>query len=207
MSPSDTREKIVAQARTLFAEKGFDGATTAAIARRAGIAEGTIYRHFGSKEELFLACVAPALEADFIDQSLERIGTATDLPGMIRAAVAARVQLVQENLESFNILFGEMSYHPELAERYFQRYFVVWAEKAAPVFLRVMASGQVKHPPNFLIFGLGMTVMIWSMLTFRDRMGAFPLPLPIAGTTANLLDDLTDFVLYGIAGQPPGGEV
>jgi AcrR family transcriptional regulator len=45
-------------AAELMLETGFDGMTTAAVARRAGVAEGTIYRHFPSKEALAEAVFA-----------------------------------------------------------------------------------------------------------------------------------------------------
>lgn len=47
-----TREAITAAALELFAERGFHGTAVPDIARRAGIAAGTIYRHFDSKEQL-----------------------------------------------------------------------------------------------------------------------------------------------------------
>jgi len=47
-----TLEKIEAVALTLFAEKGVDRTTIGDIAGAAGIAEGTIYRHYAGKEEL-----------------------------------------------------------------------------------------------------------------------------------------------------------
>ncbi|HTS89826.1 MAG TPA: TetR/AcrR family transcriptional regulator [Gemmatimonadales bacterium] len=47
-----TRERLVRAAMELFTTTGFLGATTPTIAERAGVAEGTIYRHFKSKEEL-----------------------------------------------------------------------------------------------------------------------------------------------------------
>jgi AcrR family transcriptional regulator len=46
------RERIERAALELFAEQGVEGATTRDIARRAGLAEGTLYRHFATKEEL-----------------------------------------------------------------------------------------------------------------------------------------------------------
>ena len=49
-------EQIVDAARDTFLEHGFT-ATTAEIARRAGISEGTIFKRFGSKEELFARTV------------------------------------------------------------------------------------------------------------------------------------------------------
>lgn len=47
-----TREAILEAALGLFADRGFAGTSVPAVAERAGIAAGTIYRHFVSKEEL-----------------------------------------------------------------------------------------------------------------------------------------------------------
>jgi AcrR family transcriptional regulator len=49
-----TRERLLAAARDLIEEGGYAGASVAAIADRAGVAAGTLYRHFPSKAELFL---------------------------------------------------------------------------------------------------------------------------------------------------------
>ena len=53
--PAPTRDRILRAAMELVSEDGFRAATTAAIARRAGVAEGTLYRHFDSKDGLFVA--------------------------------------------------------------------------------------------------------------------------------------------------------
>lgn len=50
--PITKRNSIARAALELFVEKGVEGATTREIARRAGAAEGTMFRHFASKEEL-----------------------------------------------------------------------------------------------------------------------------------------------------------
>lgn len=47
-----TRQRLLRAALELYTSIGFRGTTTPMIAERAGVAEGTIYRHFGSKEEL-----------------------------------------------------------------------------------------------------------------------------------------------------------
>jgi AcrR family transcriptional regulator len=47
------RERIVAAARALIARGGYREAQVAAVAARAGVATGTVYRHFPSKAELF----------------------------------------------------------------------------------------------------------------------------------------------------------
>src|SRR5262245_22297516 len=55
--PAEKRARVMDVARTLFAERGYAATTTADVARRAGVSEGILYHHFGSKEGL-LAAVA-----------------------------------------------------------------------------------------------------------------------------------------------------
>lgn len=49
-----SQEKILKEALSLFQKKGFEGATTKEIARRAGVAEGTIFNYFKTKEDIAL---------------------------------------------------------------------------------------------------------------------------------------------------------
>ncbi|MEV4423647.1 TetR/AcrR family transcriptional regulator [Patulibacter sp. NPDC049589] len=49
-----TRERLLRSAREVVESGGYAGASVAAIALRAGVANGTLYRHFGSKAELFV---------------------------------------------------------------------------------------------------------------------------------------------------------
>jgi len=51
-SPSKTREKIVSAAMELFAKKGFDKSTVDEIVAKAGVAKGTFYLYFKSKDDL-----------------------------------------------------------------------------------------------------------------------------------------------------------
>lgn len=55
---AERRTMILDQAEAVFLEDGFQGASMAAIAARAGCSKGTLYNYFISKEELFVACVA-----------------------------------------------------------------------------------------------------------------------------------------------------
>lgn len=57
-----SRAKIRAAARSLFRERGFDGATLRAIAARAGMGASSIYRHVQSKEELLIEELAEMQE-------------------------------------------------------------------------------------------------------------------------------------------------
>lgn len=55
------QEKLLRAALEVFAEVGFEGATTREIASRAGVAEKTLFQHFGSKSGLFTEAAQPLL--------------------------------------------------------------------------------------------------------------------------------------------------
>jgi AcrR family transcriptional regulator len=49
-------EQIILSSIEVFARTNYENATTAMLASEAGVAEGTLYKYFASKKELFLAC-------------------------------------------------------------------------------------------------------------------------------------------------------
>jgi len=59
----DTRERIAAAARALFAERGFDQASVRAIAGRAGVDPALVHHYFGTKQRLFLEAVDFPIDA------------------------------------------------------------------------------------------------------------------------------------------------
>ena len=64
-----TRRRIVETARNLFIENGFEQTTTRDIAAAVGIATGTLFNYFSTKEALAMTMVAQALDeakTDFI---------------------------------------------------------------------------------------------------------------------------------------------
>ena len=54
------RQAVLETACRVFSSSSYRGATTADIAREAGISEPILYRHFGSKRDLYLACLEHA---------------------------------------------------------------------------------------------------------------------------------------------------
>jgi AcrR family transcriptional regulator len=60
MSADARRAAVLDTACRVFSRSSYRGATTAEIAREAGISEPILYRHFGSKRDLYLACLDEA---------------------------------------------------------------------------------------------------------------------------------------------------
>lgn len=77
-SSSHTKAKILASARKLFAERGFKGTTTVAIAQHAGVNEALIFRHFPTKRDLHTAILQDRLEGE----ALVRLVKAAECPNL-----------------------------------------------------------------------------------------------------------------------------
>ena len=75
--PADERRQaLIAAALRVFSERSYARATTAEIAREARISEPILYRHFGSKKELYFACLDDAWTGlrDSLRASVDELG-------------------------------------------------------------------------------------------------------------------------------------
>lgn len=89
---SNPRERILSVALQVFAERGFDGATTVEIARRAQVSQPLVHYHFDSKEVLWRAAVDHGfspLRAVYVGaaEEMRDIGTLARLKIMVRRVV------------------------------------------------------------------------------------------------------------------------
>lgn len=74
----DRPGELISAALVLFAERGFAATKLSDVAARAGVAKGTVYRYFDTKEDLFRAAVRDALSVNV--QAFEKAVAATDAP-------------------------------------------------------------------------------------------------------------------------------
>lgn len=74
----DTRRRLLDAARSLVKEGGYGGAPVLAIAERAGVAAGTLYRHFASKEDLFVELFTSACASE--EEAMRRAVDALPAP-------------------------------------------------------------------------------------------------------------------------------
>jgi len=63
---AETSQRIISAALQLFGQVGYSQATTRAIADAAGINEVTLFRHFGNKKNLLMACMQAFNESSFV---------------------------------------------------------------------------------------------------------------------------------------------
>ena len=101
------RERIIEAAAKLFGEKGYHDTTTAEIAESAGVAAGTIYIYFSSKEELLVAVFEEFLgkHMERLREGVERESTAKDK--LIRLLTLG-LELMQDNPDSARIFLSQL---------------------------------------------------------------------------------------------------
>jgi AcrR family transcriptional regulator len=98
----EVRSRVLAAAATVFAQRGFSGASIDEIAAEAGFTKGAVYSNFASKDELFLALMDVEVKAR-VDRVLANASTDQ------RAAIAIGDRLAQVSMEQpdWQLLFLE----------------------------------------------------------------------------------------------------
>lgn len=112
--------QILDAAAAVFAEKGFHATTTRDIARRAGIAEGTIYTYFTTKTAILMGIferMKAAVLADGLPPPAD-----SDMPTIIRTMLQHPwMELKTDNFALFRIVISEMLVNEELRGLYYDQ--------------------------------------------------------------------------------------
>lgn len=96
---AETRDRVIAAARALFMEVGYEAATVRAIASRAGVAPGSIFTTFESKSELLMEIILRRMQATEQEVRAAAAGAATPLAALVAAARRSyEVQLQEPRL-------------------------------------------------------------------------------------------------------------
>jgi len=178
------KQKSILQASIrLFAEKGFHASSTAEIAKEAGVAEGTIFRHYKSKKDILLAVVAPVLvkfAAPFVLRDVRTIlATRENKPfaQLLTELYRNRLELLQANEKHFRIILQEAFFHEEIREALISTVFHEARNIALPLIEARIASGELRQLPSDAVFRMMVSSMLGLFLfkhvltpeQFRER--------------------------------------
>ncbi|MFC0523559.1 TetR/AcrR family transcriptional regulator [Pontibacillus salicampi] len=163
--------QILQAAVEMFAEKGYASTSTSEIAKRAGVAEGTIFRHYKTKKELLYSIVspmivqfaAPLFARHFIDDVLERDHEGFE--DFLRHAFRNRYNFVKENAPFLKIIIQEVAFQPEMQ----QRFKALFAEKLLPsvqkVVIHFQEKGELADIPPETVIRILLTNIVGMLLT------------------------------------------
>ena len=150
---TDKQIKIVQAAVEIFSEKGFAGSSTSEIAQKAGVAEGTIFRHYKTKKELLLSIVAPMMTkliAPFAVKDFTKVLEA-DYPSVeqfLRAITVNRLEFARKHFPVIKIFMHEIPFHNELREQFKETVAVLVLEKAYKAIRHFQKQGQIIDLPT-----------------------------------------------------------
>jgi AcrR family transcriptional regulator len=98
--------EILGAARRLFARRGYAAANIEEIAEAAGIAKGTIYLYFPSKEAIFAGVLESDLET-LTTETIDAMSPAATLEDRLRAFLDVRVRYMQQRQEFLRVYLAE----------------------------------------------------------------------------------------------------
>ncbi|MUG68284.1 MULTISPECIES: TetR/AcrR family transcriptional regulator [Paenibacillus] len=116
---TEKQKKIILAAIQSFAEKGYASTSTSEIAKSAGVAEGTIFRHYKTKKDLLYSIIEPMLKkfiAPFVIKDMEKVLNEkhASFEDFLRAMIENRISFLSKNMLLFKILIQEIPFQPEL---------------------------------------------------------------------------------------------
>ena len=168
---AERRQAIVEAAMTVFSTGSYSGATTADIAREAGVSEPILYRHFASKRELYFACLDEAwsrLRQVFAEKiAAHEQGGAMPTPREMALRLRRTAHVLPPNL--WIQALTEAGEDPEIA-RYLRRHMRVVHDFIADGIRRAQAAGGIaadRDPDAEAWIFLGGILL----LSVADRLG------------------------------------
>src|SRR5438105_8505067 len=111
------RERILDAAVRVFAEKGFYGAKVSEIAREAGVADGTIYLYFKSKDDLLISLFEDRM-AQINSALREKLATEPNALGKLRRFIEMHLELVETRRELVEVLTVELRQSSKFMREY-----------------------------------------------------------------------------------------
>lgn len=114
---SDKRERILAAAERIFARHGFFAAKVSDVAKEAGVADGTIYLYFKSKDDLLISLFERRMQ-QVNDTLREAIAQVTSPREQLRAFIRAYMQLVHDEPSAAEVLTIELRQSSKFMKEY-----------------------------------------------------------------------------------------
>ena len=192
------KQQILDASIEVFSQKGFAMATTAEIARNAGISEGTIYKYFPTKRELFISVIqnfiitAPLL--DLIDKLPNG-----DISTTFGQILNNRLKLLESEFVPHIVTFmAEIQRDPELKALWLKQFLQPFMTKMEEIYRGLTASRIYRDlEPSVAVRAIGGMILGFLILKMMEGDNSPLDRLPREKITASLIN----FALHGLLGE------
>lgn len=182
-----TKRAIFDAAIKEFSNNGYSGATMDSIAENAGVAKGTLYYHFKSKEDIFKYIISEGMDL-ITDEVKDAAAREENVILRLRAICRVQLGLVHKNRDFFKVvmsqLWGQEIRHLEL--RMVLREYIETIEK---YLIDAMDQGKIKKGNTsfmaYAFFGNLCSTAVYELIDEESDVN-------------ELIDNLMEFILKGI---------
>ena len=153
---TEKQVNIISAAIEIFAEKGFAATSTSEIAKKAGVAEGTIFRHYKTKKDLLLSIPEYISEFSFSKLFLANFDTVIEnlnlnFEEFLREIIQNCSHFAAENMMLIKVLFQELPFHPDLRMKISQTLIFPIRAKFIKAIDAFKEQGQIINIPSTLV--------------------------------------------------------
>lgn len=199
----DKEKRILEAAISISVEKGFSSTTTSEIAKRAGVAEGTIFRYFKTKKDIIHGIMLQAIKITTDKIILNPLNNIfknedqKDLRTILKEILIDRLELVQKFFPMFRVLVSEMLFHQDMREVIYKN-LIQKMEKEVMEFYKTMVSrGQIRSDidPKLIIRNI-----VGSFIAFIAQKMLFTPSFNLSEAEKEI-DDMITLIIDGISPQ------
>ena len=191
----DTRTKILQAALQLFARQGYDGTTTKDLAKSAGVAEGTLFRHFANKKAILIE-VATAGWIDILTDLLTELSEMGSYKA-VSQVMKRRMLHMRKNSDLMRVCFVEAQYHPELRETIQAEVITKMTNVAEAFFETAMEKGIYRRMNPKIVAQVFLG--IFAIAGFSEQTIIDPNASPKA--MQEMAEGISDIFLHGVLKQ------
>jgi TetR/AcrR family transcriptional regulator len=161
-SRASIERRILEAAESVFAETGFNGATTAEIARRAGIPKANLHYYFNTKDELYQKVLTGVLNTWL--HTADEITADAEPAGALAHYITAKIELARAQPIPSRVFANEIIHGAPHLGPYLETSLRNWVDMKSKVIKGWIAAGKMRDvDPRHLLF------MIWaSTQTYAD---------------------------------------
>ena len=161
-----TKRKIFETSMKLFAEKGYDATSIEEITATVGVAKGTLYYHFSSKEEIFNFLIEEGIK--LLQNSIEiKTAKLDNYIDKLKAIILIQIKIVNKYEDFITILLSQF-YGKEARNQMCQKHIYEYINKIEKIVEEGMNEGQIKKG-NSKVIASEIYAIIASTLVYKMK--------------------------------------
>ncbi len=204
---SDKRERILLAAERIFARHGFFAARVSEIAKEAGVADGTIYLYFKSKDDLLISLFEQRMSQ--VNATLRAAIAGVPPKDQLRAFIKAYLQLVHDEPGAAEVLTIELRQSSKFMKEYDNPQFVDFLRTLGGILAAGQERGELDasipaHVAARMIFGmLDELALAWVLARQPSISTGTPGTRPKKFDIVRAADWVVLLVTNGLTSSPP----